>query len=402
MQDFLIYWMLFIAIAAGFLLGRYSRKAPLRMVNGAGDKTSPISPEYIRGLNHLLNEDADAAVDTFTELLPVNDKTLDTHLALGALLRRRGEVGRAIRVHQHLVEHQGLERLEREKAQLELGLDYLKAGVLDRAEDIFERLQTSSNLEVSIKSLGFLAEIYRDEKEWLNAAAAIESLLRKKPRSHEQKWRAMQSHFYYEEAQSAQAGGDLAQARKLLAKASAADGKCVRVSLLMAGMELQREDYKSAIRCLKRVPDQDPDYIPEILPGLLQSYQALGGIEEMIVYLKRLQDEHPSSSVIISLAELVNHHESEGAAVDLLNQKLDSRPSLRVVGKFLDFHLSKKSKGEGNKEQALIRNMLESLLEHKSYYCCGSCGFSVNQLHWQCPSCKSWGSIKAVKGLEGE
>lgn len=383
-------------------MGRYSRKSPLRIMERYGDKPSPINPDYIRGLNHLLNEDADAAVDTFTELLPVNDKTLDTHLALGALLRRRGEVGKAIRVHQFLVEHQQLDRQQQEKAQLELGLDFLKAGVLDRAEDIFERLQNSSDHDVSIKSLGFLAEIYRDEKEWLNAANAIESLLRKKPRGHDQKWRSMQAHFYCEEAVSAKTRGDQPLVRKLLAKAAHADPKCVRVSLLMADVELKREDYKSAIKCLKRVPEQDPDYIPEILPGLLQSYQALGDIETMIVYLRQLQDDYPSSSVIISLADLVNQHESEGAAVALLNQKIDTRPSLRVVGKFLDFHLNKASKEDNNKEQTLVRNMLESLLEHKSYYNCGSCGFSANHLHWQCPSCKSWGSIKAVKGLEGE
>lgn len=398
MQNFLLYWLLFAAIAAGFVLGRYSRQSPLR----SSEKSNSIDPEYIRGLNYLLNEDADAAVDTFTELLPINDKTLDTHLALGALLRRRGEVGRAIRVHQHLVGHKALARLAREKAQLELGLDYLKAGVLDRAEDIFESLQSSSNAEVSIKSLEFLSEIYRDEKEWLKAAHAIESLLGRRPATSESKWRAMLAHFYCEEAVAVLARGEDKSARRLLAKASAADGQCVRVSLLMAKLELNNGDYRNAIRYLKRVPQQDPDYIPEILPGLLQSYQALGEVEAMIGFLKQLQEEYPSSSVIISLAELVQQHESDSAAVALLNQKLDSRPSLRVVGKFLDFHLSKKSKDDSSKEQALVRTMLDSLLDHKSYYCCENCGFSGNQLHWQCPSCKSWGSTKAVKGLEGE
>lgn len=398
MQNFLLYWLLFAAIAAGFLLGRYSRRSPLRIDN----KPSPINSDYIRGLNHLLNEDADAAVDTFTELLPVNGKTLDTHLALGALLRRRGEVGRAIRAHQFLVDHGGLSRLEREKAQLELGLDYLKAGVLDRAEGIFESLQTSSDIDVSVKSLGYLAEIYRDEKEWLNAANAIENLLRKKPGIKEGRWRSMLAHFYCEEAQQVLARGEMQLARRLLGKASVADNKCVRVSLILADLELKQEEYKNAIRYLKRVPDQDPDYIPEILPGLLKCYQSLGNVAEMIDYLRRLQDEFPSSSVIISLAELVNQHESESAAVALLNQRMDARPSLRVVGKFLDFHLTKKAKDDNGKEQTLMRSMLDSLIIHKSYYSCGSCGFSGNQLHWQCPSCKSWGSIKAVKGLEGE
>lgn len=398
MQNVLLYWLLFAAIAAGFVLGRYSRKAPRRVV----DKSGVISPDYIRGLNHLLNEEADAAVDTFTELLPINDKTLDTHLALGALLRRRGEVGRAIRVHQHIVDHGELTQLESEKAQLELGLDFFKAGVLDRAEDIFECLQASSNLEVSTKSLEYLAEIYRDEKEWLKAADAIENLLRKKPSAQDRKSRSMLAHFYCEQAIENTNQGDDSSARRLLAKAHKADKNCVRVSLLMAQLELKNSDYQNAILFLKLVPEQDPDYIPEILPGLLQSYQALGEIEEMIGYLKQLQEEYPSSSVIISLAELVKQHESESAAFALLNQKLDSRPSLRVVGKFLDFHSSKKNKDDAVKEQTLIRSMLDSLMVHKSYYCCQKCGFSGNQLHWQCPSCKSWGSTKAVKGLEGE
>ncbi len=394
-----MYWLLFAAIAAGFFLGRFSRQSPVLTLHKT---TQSIDPDYIRGLNHLLNEDADAAVDTFTELLPVNAKTLETHLALGALLRRRGEVGRAIRVHQHLVDHRELSRLERQRAQLELGLDYLKAGVLDRAEALFEGLHNCPDEKVVVQSLGYLAEIYRDEKEWLKAATVIDRMLDSRAVVNQARWRAMQSHFYCEQSQLALNGGDTSSARKYLARASIADGHCVRVSLLLANLELSQKHYRSAIRYLKRVPEQDPDYIPEILPGLLESYQGLDAVAELIDYLKNLQDTYPSSSVLISLAEQVKQHESESAAVALLNQKIHTRPSLRVVGKFLDFHWSKRTRDESDKEQTLVRSLFELLLLHKSYYRCESCGFSGNQLHWQCPSCKSWGTIKAVKGLEGE
>ncbi len=398
MESFLLYWLLFAGVVLGFLLGRYSRKARTSQNTAVND----VSIEYIRGLNHLLNEDADAAVDTFTDLLPVNSKTLDTHLALGGLLRRRGEVGRAIRLHQNLVKHEGLSKQDGQKALLELGLDYLKAGVLDRAEDIFEQLQSAEDDDVCFKSLSYLAEIYRDEKEWQKAANVVDSMLRKKLPANASKWRAMQAHFYCEQAQQVLAAGEVKTARRFLSKAYMADDSCVRVSLQLADLELAQGQFRQAIRYLKRVPEQDPDYIPEILPGLLESYRALGAVDELIDYLKQLQDRYPSTSVLISLADQVQQHESEGAAVALLDQKLQSRPSLRVVGKFLDVYWRRKTKDAPDKEQTLIRSLLELLLTHKSYYRCGSCGFSGNQLHWQCPSCKNWGSIKAIKGLEGE
>ena len=398
MQNFLLYWLLFAAVVVGFILGRWSHKRP---VYSSGNMEE-VSLEYIRGLNHLLNEDADAAVDTFTDLLPVNSKTLDTHLALGSLLRRRGEVGRAIRVHQHLANNENLSGLEHQKSLLELGLDYLKAGVLDRAEEIFQNLQNSEDDSVCFKSLSFLAEIYRDEREWQKASEVIDSMLHKKLPDNADKWRAMQAHFFCEQALQELAKGESKSARKSLSKAYMADASNVRVSLQLAQLELNEGQYRHAIRYLKRVPEQDPDYIPEILPGLLESYQSLGAVDELIDYLKRLQDQHPSTSVLISLADQVQQHESESAAVDLLDQKITSRPSLRAVGKFLDFYWRRKAKEMPDKEQTLIRAMLESLLLHKSYYRCGSCGFSGNQLHWQCPSCKNWGSVKAIRGMEGE
>ncbi len=400
MDTGITYILLVVALSIGYVVGKYGLPSSGTSVRKLQGKAAA---QYLRGLNFLLTDKPDAAVDTLVELLEVNEDTFETHLSLGALLRQRGEVGHAIKFHQGLIENSSLSLIQQCRMRVELGLDFQKAGVLDQAERIFLQLRSNAEAQIRIISLKHLVEIYRDEREWPEAIRSIESLLIDLTDSQSLKWKAQQAHFYCELASGAKNLANTNRVEFLLKKAIACDPKCARASIELARVAKDRKDFVAAIEHFKRVPEQEPDYIPEILPELLGCYRSLNHVPEMIEYLKSLQDFHPSSSLLISLADLVKSYESESAAVELLDQKLKIRPSLRVIGKFLDFQSNRKGKeSEAQKSQVLVRDLLELLVVHKSYYQCGHCGFSGNHLHWLCPSCKSWGTTRAVRGLEGE
>lgn len=404
MSDTLLFLLLVVAIGIGYGLGRWSRRIKPLHIKPGGVKALPLDSEYIRGLNYLLNDETDAAVDTLTQVLPVTSQTLETHLALGALLRRRGEVGRAIRVHQNLVARPSLGKLEQQRAQLELARDYVQAGVLDRAENLLQELVETAEHSVRVVCLEHLAEIYRDEREWEKAIHTVDLLSGRRFAKLPPKWRVIQSHFCCELAEEALERSDYLSVRRRLKQALEYDRDSVRASILLGELEYRLGHYREALKALKRIPEQDPDYIPEGLPLLVSSYERTGRLAELSKYLDQLMAEYPSSSLMMLIAEQVRQAQGESAAVSYMGGQLALRPSLKGVGKFLDFHWRyKESSGaDADGKSAAIRLLVDALIESKASYSCHSCGFSGNQLHWLCPSCKSWGSVKPVKGVEGE
>lgn len=420
-------WMLeyvgfVLAIAIGYglhWLQSRQRNAPL-----ASPASADLSPEYIQGLNYLLAENNDAAVDTLTQVLPVNSQTLETHLALGAMMRRRGEVGRAISVHQNLIARPMLSIDEQRLAQFELAQDYRKAGVLDRAENIFLELFRSSEVELR-KKCGFkLLRIYSDEREWQRAIDIGRAMRAILPSPEVPSIAQQIGHFHCEIGDAELCEGALVSARQHYEQALKACSMLARANLALAQTYIKEQSLASAIRCLQRVPEQDSDYIPEMLPLLIDCYRKSGGRErQLVTYLARLQDEHPRSSVLLSLVDEIQGLEGENAAADALDKRIQSRPSLRVVGRWLDFYQRKKgvisdcglspasdtplneaplNDVDERTPSQLCGMMVEHLLSYQHSYQCRECGFSGHQLHWSCPSCQSWGSVRAMKGLSGE
>ncbi len=404
MSDVTLFFLLFVAIGIGYYLGRWARRTKGLRIRSDGVKALPLDPEYIRGLNFLLNDETDAAVDTLTQVLPVSSETLETHLALGALLRRRGEVGRAIRVHQNLVARPSLTKLEQQRAQLELARDYIQAGVLDRAENLLQELAESAEHSIRVVCLEHLAEIYRDEGEWEKAIYTVDLLGGRRFSKLPAKWKIVQAHFCCELADEALNRADYLSVRRRLKQALEYDRDSVRASILLGDLEYRLGHFREAIKTLKRIPQQDPDYIPEGLPLLVSCYERAGRLGDLKSYLGSLMEEYPSSSLMVLIAEQVRQLQGESAAVSYMGGQLALRPSLKGVGKFLDFHWRSKgyAAGDEGEQGAAIRLLVDTLIESKATYACHRCGFSGNQLHWLCPSCKSWGTIKPLKGVEGE
>lgn len=396
MVDLTFFFFLLAAIAIGWLLGRRS----IRKKSHNSDQQQALARSYAQGLNYLLNERHDDAIDKFIDALEVNSATFDTHLALGNLLRKRGEHDQAIRVHQNLLARPSLARASQQKAQLELARDYIAAGWLDRAERLLQELvETSSDLRNT--SLEHLVEVYRDEREWTKAIHAVNLLHGRRFKRLSSEWAPIQAHFCCELAEEAINSKDYLSARKHIDAALGYDRNSVRANLLWGRLEYLLGRPHEAIKVLQRIPKQNPDYIPEILELLITCHEAVGDEKGLDKYLESLLREHPSNSVLIALTERIHREQSEAAAAAFMGKQLALRPSLRGLGHFIDLHIDS-TQGRARENLALLKTLIDQLIASRPHYRCSNCGFAGNQLHWLCPSCKHWDSVRSVKGVEGE
>jgi len=359
-------------------------------------QSNHLSREYVVGLNYLLNEQPDKAVDIFIKLLDVDSETVETHLALGSLFRRRGEVDRAIRVHQNLIARPQLSLLERKEALMALGQDYMSAGVFDRAERIFlEVVELGGTREVN--SLHGLLAIYQQEKAWEKALDVIKKL----ELSTGQSMHTQAAHYYCEIACQALKANQLDKTQYAAKQALAIDKQSVRASLLHASLDMKFGRYKQAIRALKRVPQQDPEFLSEIIEPLITCHRELDLMNECIEFLEQTLSEHPRASTIFVIGDYLRREKGMDIAIDFVSEKLGTYPSIRGLNRLIFWHLES-AHGKVRDKLQMLYDITSKFLDNKPIYRCGHCGFGGKHLHWHCPSCKQWGRMKPVHGLEGD
>jgi lipopolysaccharide biosynthesis regulator YciM len=351
--------------------------------------------DYLMGLNFLLNEETDKAVDIFIKMLEVDSETVETHLAVGKLFRRRGEVDRAIRIHQNLIARPQLERIYREQAMFALGQDYLSAGMLDRAERIFLELITAKSY--SAQALRTLLDIYQQEKDWENAVATAvkyETVTR-------QNMQPIIAHYYCELGEVTYHKDQHDIALDYLQKAIAADHLCVRANLLQAKILMEQGDYKTALTCLKKIKEQNPNYLSEAIDLLALCHEKLQLEDELVNYLQKLVEEHPRVPVVLILAERIRKWKGEKTAIVFVADYVRRYPSLRGLYLFVNLYISN-VEGRAKEDLSILQNLMKKLLANKPDYQCISCGFSGKSLHWQCPGCKQWNTILPSYSFETE
>lgn len=378
-----------VAAVSGWYVGRRGGNTP----PPAAPRS--ISSEYFRGINYLLNEQHDKAIEVFVKVLELEDEAIDTHLALGNLFRRRGEVDRAIRVHQNIIARPGLTPVQRAHAMLELGLDYKRSGLLDRAENLFLELVESEFF--TLEALRNLLDIYQQERDWNRALDYAERLEREQGEDTAQ----LQAQFLCELADEKLREGLDRQAESLLARAARADASCVRANLMRANILISHGEYRRAVGHLKAVESQDAAFLSETIEPLEVCYRALNRRDEFIAYLKQLAEHHLGITPVLTLAELELEERGPEEAMQVIVDELHARPTVRGVDKLLEYWLAK-SAGEAREGFSLIKNFTSRLLEQRFVYKCGSCGFTGRTLHWQCPSCKRWDTVRPIRGLQGE
>jgi len=383
-------WLL-LPVAAGF--GWFAAQRSKGRPGSCSD--SILGSEYIKGLNYLLNEQQDKAIDVFIRMLEVNSDTVETHLALGNLFRKRGEVDRAIRIHQNLIARSTLSEEQRTDALLELGQDYMKAGLFDRAEGLFKEL-LEHNVHVS-SALPLLLDIYQQEKDWENAIAIAGQM----GFVGEQPARSVIAQFYCELAENARARGNVDNACALLDRAAEYNPHCARARLIRGCIAMQNGDCRQALAAFEQVIEQDIELLPEVLDDMHACHVELGSIDRMIEYLQRTITRYPGISPVLALADIMRSEKGSESAAAFIAGELGKRPSVRGLSRFIELSLAQ-SDGAVHENLLILKNMTDQLLENKPVYKCHDCGFCGRALHWQCPGCKHWNTVKPIHGVEGQ
>jgi lipopolysaccharide biosynthesis regulator YciM len=323
-------------------------------------------------------------------VLEVNSDTVETHLALGNLFRRRGEVERAIRIHQNLIARPTLDKEQRSHALLELGQDYLKAGLFDRAENLF--LELAEIRAHSEQALKLLLHIYQQEKEWEKAI----SITRKLARASGKNLDEMIAHFYCELADHDYARKNYSAAREHLKRAFAADDKCVRASMLLGDIAAQEGKYREAIGEWCRIEEQDIHYLGEVAERIAAGFKQLNDEQGLYDYFQASLRRHGGVSLALAFADVISNRDGVPAAEKFIVDWLRRTPNVHGLHKLLELNLVKVS-DSGRNDLLLLKGIIEDLRSQHLGYACGQCGFKGKALHWLCPGCNRWNTIKPVR-----
>ena len=376
-MEFEYWWLLALPIffGLGWLAARIDIKHLLT-------ESRSLPRSYFRGLNFLLNEQPDKAIESFIEVVRVEPETLELHFALGSLFRRRGETDRAIRMHKNLLDRPDLAADQRLNALFELGQDYLKAGLLDRAEEMLSRLKDSP---LRREALGFLLEIYQKEKDW---AKAIVTALELEKDTGESRQREV-ANYYCELAALDTTHSRESDARANLERALAANRKCVRANILIGELHAAAGEHQEAIEAWKRIEEQQPEYLGLVAGRLLDSFRALGRLDEGVALLRGYLGPYPSLDLLDVVFQSTIEQRGPEEAYRLVKEELRRNPTLLGLDKLLEAQILVVPPERRN-DLELVRNLVHSHTRRVARYRCERCGFKARQFHWYCPACGGW------------
>lgn len=374
-STFLLAGLFLLLAALGWALGRFGEREEV-------ESPQPLNVDYLKGLNFLLNEQTDQALEHFLKMVRVDDKTIETHFALGSLFRRRGEVDRAIRIHQNIIARPDLAAEQRDQALHSLAKDYQRAGLLDRAESVFSRLAEGSRYQV--QALENLCRIYEQEKEWGKAIESGQKLEVLSGRSL-----ALQiAHYYCELAEAAAVKNDYAAARAYVKKAQTGRPRTLRGALTRAHIARDTGDFKTALKLYHRIIDESNYLIAETLPEIVAIYEQEGQTGELETALRTLLRKKPEMSTLVAYSAIVNDLGGVPAIDECVERYMLDEPTL---AEFVDLHrLSERMSDSDEPALTKIRQALSKLATMTPRYQCQECGFSSQRLLWQCPSCRNW------------
>ena len=390
-MDFELWWLLpipAIFFGLGWIAARIDIKHLLRE-----SRALPLS--YFRGLNFLLNEQPDKAIESFIEVVKVDPQTIDLHFALGSLFRRQGEIERATRMHQNLLDRPNLPADKREMATFELAQDFLRAGLLDRAEELFTKL-TGTTFEHA--SLGHLIAIYEQEKDWPKAIAVAQRMetLAKRPYFKEI------AEYYCELAQGALIRREDDKARGYLDQALATHRGCTRATLIAGDLALAQGDAGGALAAWLRIETQDPAFLALAADRVADAYRQRKDIDQGIRVLRNWQLQYPSLDILNALFALVLEHEGPDAAATLIKDELARNPTLLGLERLLEAQLLS-APADRRHDLELVKGLVGAHIKRLGMYRCDNCGFRAKQYYWRCPGCQKWEtySPKRTESPEG-
>lgn len=383
----LLWLLLPVAAASGWYAARREGRQASAVTSRA------VTAEYLRGVSFLLNEQPDRAVEVFTRMLDTSADAVEMHLALGSLFRRRGEVERAIRIHQDLISRNTLDCTQRSQARFELALDYQKAGLLDRAETLFEELsQLPEHAEQALRSL---THIYEQEKDWLKASAT----LRRRACPAGQDHSGLLAQYQCEIADQALRRGDYPSADECVRQAVALDPGCARAWYLAGQSSAAQGEDRMAIVAWQEIENIDPEYLDEIVPEIVSAYRRIDDPAGVRQYLRRLMSRHPGMNTLLYLSDAMRSSAGVDETRRYLVEQMRTHPSTAGVGRLME--LFQESGSPANRDEiALLKNTMLDLMRQQKGYFCRQCGYRGEALHWQCPACFEWMTMRPAAAVD--
>ena len=372
-------WWWLLALPAFFGIGWVTARVDIKSLI-LESKSLPSS--YFKGLNFLLTEQPDKAIESFLLVAKENPQTVELQFALGSLFRRRGEVDRAIRMHQDLVNREDIPPEERRQASFELAQDYFKAGLLDHAEGVLSKMAES---DPSPEVYRQLLDIYIQEKDWEKAIGAAKKLEVNAKRNYQKEI----ANYYCELAITENIHGRRDAAQALLEQALDANRKCVRANLLKGEWLAREGRHGEAIEAWKAVESQDPAYLGLVAEGMVESYKALGKPAEGLTLLRGLQNRYPGLDLLNVVYQATAEQEGDESAWRLVRDEVRRTPTLVGLDRLIDAELLR-APADRRQDLQLMKNLVHSHAQALAVYRCGNCGFKARQFFWQCPACGGW------------
>lgn len=378
MTEFEYWWLL--ALPLFFTLGWLAARVDIKQLLS---ESTALPAAYFKGLNFLISDQHDKAIEAFVEAVEANAESLELHFALGSLFRRRGEVDRAINLHLSLLERRELAEPQKLAIRAELAQDYLKAGLFDRAEELFKSLDDSRYEQPALRAL---LEIYVREREWHKAVETATEL----ERLSGIPFRKEIAQYHCEQAVQALLGNDRETARKHLDEALDANKNCVRANVMLGEMEALAGNHEAAIAIWKRIEFQQPDYLGLIAAKMLASYRTLNRTNEGLELLKTYLQTYKLYSLLNVLYEATIAQQDAETAAKLARDELVKKPSLQTLDLLLQARLLQ---DEAPQDAHVIQQTVRYAIGNRSAYVCSQCGFRAKHYHWQCPACNAWESL---------
>ena len=375
--------LLFLAVGAGWVLGRGAAG------RDASDEAAPPSQYYL-GLNFLLDGEQESALKAFSEALAVNAETFETHITFGSLLRKRGEVDNAIKIHQSLLSRSRLPDVQKNQAHLELAKDFIAAGLLDRAEQLLKDLiELSEDHRLDAKVL--LVEVFEASRDWDQAYKLKESQLLEANDDNGQeatviKAHAKLGHYCCEAAEDKESAGDLEAARELAERALNWTEESVWPHIILARLDQQQDQPRRAYDRLITAARMSPERLPEFASQLIAVSDSVNARADLTPLLATLLTQREDPQLRVILADEHGARGDDAKALDIIKQGLNKKPSSRLLMQALTLL------GEEVATPEIIEGA-KKLASRQSAYLCGVCGFHGPSFYWQCPGCKSWDTL---------
>ena len=390
-MEFEFWWL--TALPVFFGMGWVAARIDLKSLLS---ESRALPSSYFRGLNFLLKEQPDKAIESFLLVAKENPQTVELQFALGSLFRRRGEVDRAIRMHQDLVNREDLPAEERREASFELAQDYFKAGLLDHAEQVLSRM-AEADPAAGPDVHRYLLDIYIQEKDWAKAIDAARKLEASAKRNYQKEI----ANYHCELAITEHVHGRAEAAAAHLDRALEANRKCVRANLLRGEWLARAGRHDEAIEAWKAIEFQDPAYFGLAADGMVESYKALGRLGEGLTLLRGLQHRYPALDLLTVVYQATAEQEGDEAAWRLVREEVRRNPTLVGLDRLIDAELVR-APAERRQDLQLMKNLVHSHAQALAVYLCATCGFKARQFFWQCPACGGWETFAPRRTAELE